>query len=242
MDDSDEVFILTLPAFHWIKSDTQAASYRAAPTCQVVGNQLISVGGYDPSQPNTPDPWHYSIGIFDMTNLQWMSSFNHTPDPYIRPDLVNSYYESNPAYPSWSFSAVQAAFSSLDGSPAPVQNASSTSAAPGIIPTRTGATGSSQTQAPAEGSGHSSTNIRAIVGGVVGGVVLMALTLACTFMLRRRRCRRQQLHTSNETKQEKVEMEATVVSLPHSGPWEMGGKDDRAEVDAETNQQHELDG
>jgi len=241
VDDANEVFILTLPAFNWIRSDTQAGSYRASPTCQVVGNQLISVGGYDPSQTNTPDPWRYSIGVFDMTNLEWKSSFDHKPDPYTRPDLVNRYYETNPAYPSWGSNAIQAAFSSLDGSPAPVQNASSSSIVPSASPTRTGAAGSSQAQAPGKSSGGSSTNVGAIVGGVVGGVALAILVVASIFVLRRQRHRHRPLLTSDETKRENQEMEAAVTPVPQSGLWEMGGQYDRAEVGAESSPLHELD-
>lgn len=99
--DSFNVYILTLPAFVWIlapinTSRSQSfASHRAGSSCQVVGRQMISVGGWDPTSTeefSPPDPWQYGIGVLDMTALTWNMSFQPSAEEYLQPDVVNSYY------------------------------------------------------------------------------------------------------------------------------------------------------
>ncbi|KAH0536099.1 hypothetical protein FGG08_007004 [Glutinoglossum americanum] len=92
---STDVYILTLPAFHWIRV-TGSAPPRAGSHCQIVGNrQMLSVGGYDPTSSAeyaTADPWTYGLGIFDMTDLSWGTHYNANAMPYVRSDAVNDYY------------------------------------------------------------------------------------------------------------------------------------------------------
>ncbi|KAF4624625.1 hypothetical protein G7Y89_g13543 [Cudoniella acicularis] len=46
--DSQNVYILTLPAFRWIRVSASTAP-RAGSSCQIVNSQMISVGGWDPT-------------------------------------------------------------------------------------------------------------------------------------------------------------------------------------------------
>ncbi|KAL8850831.1 MAG: hypothetical protein Q9221_004245 [Calogaya cf. arnoldii] len=44
----DEIFILTLPAFHWLKVDYPARNPRSSHSCNAVGgSQIVSIGGID---------------------------------------------------------------------------------------------------------------------------------------------------------------------------------------------------
>lgn len=228
--DSDDVYILTLPAFHWIKANAETTTYRSGPSCQVVGNQLVSVGGVDPSQSRTKDSWRYGIGILDMTELRWKSGFNHTAPAYARPDLVNNFYKTNPAAPSWNSDAVQVAFAALDGSPASTAS-QPTSSATGITVETIGA--SSETPGKDSNSG-SSTNVGAIAGGVVGGVAVLIVLIVSWFILKRRRKRRVQEAQFAPLKptsppqptpimvNSMVEVDSTVKG-PHNGRWELSG-------------------
>jgi hypothetical protein len=252
VDDADDVYILTLPAFHWIKANAKTTTYRAGSSCEVFGNQLISVGGYNPGGRHTKDPWRYGIGILDMTELRWKSGFDHTAPAYARPNLVNRHYESNPAYPSWDSDAVQVAFAALDGSGAAddlSQNASSTSNAATATTTNIG---SSNTSTDSSGSG-SSTNVGAIAGGVVGGVAALIGLIVAWFIFTRRRQRRVQeaqfapprpsekARTTTATTDGKAELDTAVKGV-HNGPWEMGGQYDRPEIASGVQYHaHELD-
>ena len=93
--DPTDVYILTLPAFRWIRV-TGSAPPRAGSRCQIVGKrQMLSVGGFDPtsSAEYTPaDPWTYGLGIFDMTDLSWGPHYNANAAPYVRSNAVNNYY------------------------------------------------------------------------------------------------------------------------------------------------------
>lgn len=248
------MYILTLPAFHWIRADAKATNYRSGPTCQVSGNQLISVGGWDSSQSPSKDPWTYSVGIFDMTELQWKDSFNHTAAAYARPEAVNSYYESNAVNPTWGSSALQVAFASLDGSAPSPQNASSTAPAGPSATSNAPSSSSSGSK-----GGGSSTNVGAIAGGAVGGIAvvgIIALTIAW-FLIRRRRERRRQKQFARpgEARDDKLGVSPGLSSVTsplmgqggspqpprQSGPWEMGGQYDRPEISTTSYHPHELD-
>lgn len=92
--DSQNVYILTLPAFRWIRVSASTAP-RAGSNCEVVNSQMISVGGWDPTGTasySNVDPWPYGVGVFDLTSLSWGSGFNSSARQYVRSDLVNAFY------------------------------------------------------------------------------------------------------------------------------------------------------
>lgn len=101
----DEIFILTLPAFHWIKVDYPPQHPRHGVTCNAVGgSQIIAIGGLDTnSEPtagnstytspyNTSDPFTLGLAIFDMTKLTFVTQYTANAAPYVQPDEVKSYY------------------------------------------------------------------------------------------------------------------------------------------------------
>ncbi|GAP92145.2 putative kelch repeat protein [Rosellinia necatrix] len=88
----DDVWILSIPAFTWFRADTRASTQRQHHSCQVVGNQMISVGG-TPYFENvtTPDEWSQGIGILNLTNLAWTNQYQaHTT--YEGPQTVREWY------------------------------------------------------------------------------------------------------------------------------------------------------
>ncbi|EPS43622.1 hypothetical protein H072_2455 [Dactylellina haptotyla CBS 200.50] len=86
----DDVWILTLPSFRWIKI-YEGEGPRYGHTCHVApkGRQMITVGGL--GQAYTADvngscDWETrSVGIYDLTTLQWGSAYLAHTDEYLLP-------------------------------------------------------------------------------------------------------------------------------------------------------------
>lgn len=95
----DSVHVLSLPGFTWIDVDSAADQRRAAMACAVVGQrQMLTVGGTDLAQRGsslwtTPDSFPQGLGIFDMTDLRWKSSFDASARAYESPQSVKDWYE-----------------------------------------------------------------------------------------------------------------------------------------------------
>lgn len=99
-----EIRILTLPAFRWFRASDSVLPPRVRHQCLTTGtNQMISIGGSDPSQEIylssndssnnfTADPWTQGIGVFNMTSLQWKDSYQAKADRYHPPDMITNYY------------------------------------------------------------------------------------------------------------------------------------------------------
>lgn len=108
----DEIFILTLPAFHWLKVDYPPAHPRNGHTCNAVGgSQIVSIGGVDSNSRiyygydydiNTStfnssiDPFAQGLGVFDMTTLTWADHYTANAPPYEQSDRVKNFYTQNP--------------------------------------------------------------------------------------------------------------------------------------------------
>ncbi|OBT40559.1 hypothetical protein VE00_08585 [Pseudogymnoascus sp. WSF 3629] len=166
-----KVYILTLPAFHWLEVPTSASTWRNNHKCQKIGEksisqhnqrQMLSVGGdQHPSGVDWSsyvDSWNSAMKIFDLTTLTWSDSYNPSAKAYTRPDMINRFYSSNSAFPStWGDAALNSIFNKSTTVTTP-----KTTSIPTPTPTPEKATGSK-------------TNVGAIAGGVVGGVVAVAL-------------------------------------------------------------------
>ena len=97
-----DVYILSLPSFHWFKVNNPSGGARAFPTCDSDGtNQMIIVGGYDYNYnldtrlTENPDPWTQQIAVFDMTALQWKERLEASASPYVAPDMVKQFYKNS---------------------------------------------------------------------------------------------------------------------------------------------------
>lgn len=182
---SPDVFVLSLPGFNFFKAESPGTP-RADHVCVTIGigkRQMLSYGGVDggsglASSSMTPDPWKQGIGIYDMSELKWLDSYDPiaAAASYESPAMVTDWYR-NAGMESviWDSDAVKALF--INGSSGTYGE-----------PNNTTINGS-------DGSQQSSRRIGAIVGGTVGGVVVLTIAGVAIFFLRRRRRRRQSTPT-----------------------------------------------
>ncbi|MBW0553315.1 hypothetical protein O181_093030 [Austropuccinia psidii MF-1] len=84
---STELYVLTIPGFTWTfigDNLNSQPSARAGHTCDLVGNQMIVIGGYVASDLLCDSQ---SVYIFDTTTFSWKSTY--TPNlPYKTPDAL----------------------------------------------------------------------------------------------------------------------------------------------------------
>ncbi|KAL9943689.1 hypothetical protein ACHAQF_001881 [Verticillium nonalfalfae] len=73
----NDMYILTIPAFHWIRVDNGDSSSVPAPraghTCTMRDGQMILVGGYVGEDISCDSPGIY---VFNASSLQWADKFN----------------------------------------------------------------------------------------------------------------------------------------------------------------------
>ncbi|MCJ1239231.1 hypothetical protein MMC14_007225 [Varicellaria rhodocarpa] len=185
--DSDQVYVLSLPAFHWLRANYTSTYPRAGHTCHATTTgQMILIGGLDPSQATpgasiasaingTVDPWNQTIGVFDMPFLEWKKSYDADAEPYTPPVAVKQYYSQG--YPStWTSPGVRALFQQTANTTTSVSLAPTTtsSAVPVLIP-------SSQHK-----TSHAQLNSGKIAAIVVGCIVTVAFIVTFTILIRRR--------------------------------------------------------
>ena len=101
---SDQVYVLSLPAFQWFKAIYPPGFSRALHTCHTTNtNQMIIVGGVDPSNDTRftgwadngdepVDPWPEGIGIFDMTALKFKDFYEANAKQYETPESIKRFY------------------------------------------------------------------------------------------------------------------------------------------------------
>ena len=112
--------------------------------------------------PTTADPWTYSIGVLDMTELKWKDSYDPDAAAYDSPSIVKDWYNAgNLQNMHWDSDEVEAIFMNENLPPPP--------------------------RKPMVGSAQQSTGV--IVGGAVGGVLGVAAIGMMSFILIRRRRR-----------------------------------------------------
>ena len=96
----NQVYILSLPSFVWFKANDTTGPPKYGHTCENIGNgQMVSIGGHNPVDnidvsPNQTDPFPQGLGLFDMVDLKWVTSYNATKGPYQAPRAVKEYYAS----------------------------------------------------------------------------------------------------------------------------------------------------
>ncbi|KAI9694637.1 MAG: hypothetical protein M1822_000253 [Bathelium mastoideum] len=194
----DEIFILTLPAFTWVKVNYPPKSPRHALSCNAVGgSQIVTIGGLNSASADTngvnvyidafnaSDPFANGLNIFDMTTLSFATKYTANPPTYTQSSLVAAVYDANPQ--------------TQYNSPALAKLMSQKNFNAATMGISSGSGSNSTTNSTSNPSGpapaHKSSSTGAIVGGVVGGVAALLLLAAATFFfLRRRRSRQQQQH------------------------------------------------
>ena len=176
----DEVYILSLPAFAWFKANYTSVDPRIYHTCHVVGSQMLSIGGLNPSfatsqdARNDTDPFWEGIKVFDMTALEWTNYYKAGASPYTPPETISRYYGGQLKYPSWSLPAVQDLFVNRNSS------ASGPTTHPLQKPTKS----------------HLKDTIAGSVGGL--GALLLCLIWLIFFIVRRKRERVRRRGEANE--------------------------------------------
>jgi hypothetical protein len=71
----DDMWILSVPSFTWIKVDMDGQSVpygRSGHTCDVWNSQMVMVGGYVGDQLSCESPGIY---VFDLSNLEWVQQY-----------------------------------------------------------------------------------------------------------------------------------------------------------------------
>ena len=62
---------------------------------------MVVIGGLDPTEETdgdreafnaSADPWTQGLGVFDMTSLQWKSSYTADAGPYMPANIIAQYY------------------------------------------------------------------------------------------------------------------------------------------------------
>ena len=84
------VYVLTLPAFHWLRTGDTPLYRRNLHSCNVVGSrQMVSVGGKVNmavgEDKMIPDPWPQGLGIFDMSAMEWKANYDPEAKAYVSP-------------------------------------------------------------------------------------------------------------------------------------------------------------
>lgn len=96
--------MLTIPGFVWFKAPYVSTSPRYEHTCELVrGRQLIIIGGLDNREGVgldisgawlSPDQLSQGIGVFDVTSMEWKSSYDADLTTYQTPDVVKEWYSA----------------------------------------------------------------------------------------------------------------------------------------------------
>lgn len=102
-DDSyNDLYVLSLPSFHWLRADEQTNTGRARGTRIVIGQRhMLTIGGVD-TKRNYPeffwdrDPFPRGLGIFDMTAMTWIRNgrYNASAEAYRSPQAVEEWYKA----------------------------------------------------------------------------------------------------------------------------------------------------
>lgn len=190
----DEVYILSLPAFAWFKANYTSVDPRIYHTCHVIGNQMLSIGGLNPSfasfaaAMNDTDLFWEGIKVFDMTALEWTNYYNASSAPYIPSKIVSDYYGGELKYPSWSLPAVETLF----------VNRPSSESSP----------------SPTSLRNRPSSRLEDTIGGTVGGVGALVVSIACVILLLVRRKREKHRKRAEATGRLPVEHERDQRQVP----------------------------
>ncbi|KAI1410830.1 hypothetical protein F5Y13DRAFT_166908 [Hypoxylon sp. FL1857] len=182
---SSDVHVLSLPGFNFFDAHSPGTP-RADHGCAVVGRgkrQMLSYGGVDGGQflrdpTMTPDPWKQGLGVYDMTEMKWVDSYDPTASNYESPAVVSDWYANGGM-------DTVAWCDDLKG--LILNNTSDTYSAPG---------NSSSTDSSTDGS-RVKTSV--IVGSTVGGVAVLSITSTLVFLVVRWRRRRRQSTVVAET-------------------------------------------
>ncbi|KAH7322409.1 hypothetical protein B0I35DRAFT_425772 [Stachybotrys elegans] len=165
----NDIHILSIPAFQWFRVPVSSPT-RIFHACALAGNrQMIVSGGINSDWDwRREDEWTNSLGVFDLSSLEWRSNYDADALEYESPEVVRSWYqEGNTRSIIWSSDSVRDLFIPQS------QTDESTTTSSSTLPTT--ATTSS---APTDSTTSPSDSIGVIVGatlGSIGAVVILVL-------------------------------------------------------------------
>ena len=200
---TDSVHVLSLPGFVFFKSETARSTVRADHACVAVPDSrlMVSVGGTDgflgfPNSLLSKDPWTRSIGILDMTTMDWTDGYDPDAGGYESPAVVRQWYDQGGLESvEWDSKEVETLFKTK----APEENSSDPSADPS-----SDGNGRDDADGDGSGGGHKS-KAGAIAGGVVGGLAFIALLGGGTWWFMRKRSKQPLLHPGELEGENKAE-------------------------------------
>jgi hypothetical protein len=181
-----DIWVLTIPRFHWIPLDVGNSLGRKGLGCAKVGDRyMVAYGG---SSYDKCDQENYGLAMFDLNELRWTTKYEGpgknsyaVPDPVVKAIGGNGQGGATKTSPSkgWNTAALETVFKK--------QTTTWTGPTPGSSsPTSSGLGGSSPTSSGVAKS--SETNVGVIAGGFVGGIIGLAVIVGIIwFVLRRRR-------------------------------------------------------
>lgn len=100
----DEIYVLSLPSFNWFKASYPATANRNSHTCHVVGageRQMLSIGGANFAVTSSnistthQDICARGLGVFDLTEMAWQSSYDPNAPSYQTPQIVKDYVSTS---------------------------------------------------------------------------------------------------------------------------------------------------
>ncbi|PSN61858.1 hypothetical protein BS50DRAFT_625213 [Corynespora cassiicola Philippines] len=217
----DDVYVLTMPAFVWIKMWPQAdpgLNPHHSLTCNIInGTQMMVIGGYFPNTSvcDVPDVYgqhNVDLGMIEESGVLW-EKFNHSNPPYRVPPRVVEVVggtergnanvtspEGNITYDKYLFEKayrVPQRYATVPWQP-------STNSSVGTAGQNSGS------------SLKSSTLVGAIIGSVVGGVIIGVAGYYLMAFLRRRRAK-------------STAVGHVITASPEEPPHELGEDGARAE-------------
>lgn len=196
----DDLWILTIPSFTWVKVDTNGQSVppaRAGHTCNIWNSQMVVIGGYVGQDLSCDSPGVY---VFNTSNLQWQNEYVSLEGADDLNRQKSQKDDANALQGSYGYQVPDSVQSIIGGNAvggatvtAPAQTPTSGPLATGgpATYTVTGSDGSVVTQTSTPGasgdSGGSGINVGAIAAGVIAGLFfVVALYLAfCTYIYRK---------------------------------------------------------
>ncbi|KAJ4303844.1 hypothetical protein N0V90_002745 [Kalmusia sp. IMI 367209] len=229
-----DIWILTVPSFHWIRADVDSPP-RKSHGCTAVGQRYMLTYGGVPSgygeegDKDDCDQQNYGLRLFDMSKLAWTSEYDGPPangnNSYTVPKVVynaiggNEQGKATRSTPSGGFETAGLGSIFKKSIPTGITTSGSSEG--------TGSSNSSQ-------SPKKETNVGAIAGGVLGGLVVLAAVLVGVLVLLKRKRKQREGRP--------VEAPADEVHQPYVGelPANTRGKWAAHEVDSGEYVAHEL--
>ena len=214
-DGVDELWVLSLPGFIWIKIYDNGKYLTNWMSCELInGNQIFLVGprvkrfnetGY-PKEDCRP-LW----SVFDISQNEWKTTFdpNNKARVPVRPEIStfvggggsgNAIMKSPAA--GWTDDAIKALF---DLSPSGTQN--------NITITPSGIPSGTPSSSPTKINPSKRVNLAAIIGGAAGGLIAFVLIGCCLFLL----CHRRRVRAALENLEPQPQLPQELLAHEYPG-------------------------